>query len=53
MTLHVGSGVDSIEFIRKLEVSDKEHDQNCVPDYHLDELGSLLPHIQDLKKDSN
>lgn len=50
-TLHVGSGVDSLDSIRELEASNNEDDIDCVPDFHLDELGSLLPHLMDLTKD--
>jgi ribonucleotide monophosphatase NagD (HAD superfamily) len=48
MTLHVGSGVDSLEDIRLWESCESEEQQKLVPDFYAEDLGSLLPFAQEL-----
>lgn len=43
ITLHVGSGMDSLADIRGWEKSEAESENKLVPDFHIPEVGHLLP----------
>ena len=51
-TLHVGSGVDSLEDIHKWQESANEEDRKLVPEFHIRELGDLLPFAKQVLESS-
>ena len=48
ITLHVGSGMDSLSDIRGWEKSEVEAENKLVPDFHIAELGHLLPLAEEI-----